>query len=117
MADNEKQAKGQKQVIIAIDATTVHLLLSPDPVVDALGNEMYNTESRVLLPGEYVGVDEVPAYLLEKVKDGTAETLQLVPEAKAKQIAEDAARIRGEAAVATSGPQTMVSASASESGE
>jgi len=98
MADNEKkeQKPAKKQVLFAKDASTVHILLSPDPVDDPFGGKTYNTESKLLLPGEYVGTDKVPPYLLEKVKDGSADTLVLMDEAKAVKLANEAARIRAQ---------------------
>jgi hypothetical protein len=83
-----------KQVVFAHDEVTVHTLLSPDPVKDAFGEEVYNTESKVLLPGESVPQEEVPPYLLEKIEDGTALGVSLMPESEANELAEKAAQIR-----------------------
>ena len=109
-AKTPAQKKEQKQVLFANDASTVHVLLSPEPITDELGNEAYATESKLLLPGEYVGTDEVPPYLLEKVKSGEAETLEFMPESKAQKISAEAAKIRADDqdnAIKTVGPGTV----------
>jgi hypothetical protein len=83
-----------KQVVFAHDEVTVHTLLSPDPVKDAFGEEVYNTESKVLLPGQFVPEEDVPPYLLKKIEDGTALGVSLMSESEADELAEKAAQIR-----------------------
>jgi hypothetical protein len=83
-----------KQVVFAHDEVTMHKLLSPDPVKDAFGEEVYNTESKVLLPGESVPQEEVPPYLLKKIEEGTALGVSLMSESEANELAEKAAQIR-----------------------
>ena len=83
-----------KTVVFATDETTIHLLLSPDPVDDGLGHEVYQTESQVLLPGQIVEQSAVPPYLLSKIKEGTAPGLELMPAKKAEEVAAKAAEIR-----------------------
>ena len=87
-----------KQVVFAHDEVTMHTLLSPDPVKDAFGEEVYNTESQVLLPGQFVDQERVPPYLLKMVKDGSASGLSLMSESEAEELAAKAAEIRAIAA-------------------
>jgi hypothetical protein len=83
-----------KKVVFATEESTVHVLMSDKMEVDHLGNEMYPTESRVLLPGEFVEQSTVPPYLLNAVKSGTAPGLQLMTEKRAKEVSAQAAEIR-----------------------
>ena len=83
-----------KQVVFAHDEVTVHKLLSPDPVKDAFGEEVYNTESQVLLPGQFVSQEEVPPYLLKKIEEGASPGLSLMSESEANELSAKAAEIR-----------------------
>lgn len=83
-----------KQVVFAHDEVTVHTLLSPDPVKDAFGEDVYNTESQVLLPGQFVDYDAVPPYLHKKIEEGTAHGLSVMSESEAESLAAKAAEIR-----------------------
>lgn len=85
------------KVVFATDEVTVHTLLSPDPQENQFGDKVYHTESRVLLPGQSVGLDEVPPYLLESIKDGTSPGLELMTEKRAADVAQKAAEIRAAA--------------------
>ena len=87
-----------KQVVFAHDEVTVHTLLSPDPVKDAFGEDVYNTASKVLLPGEFISQDEVPPYLLEKIEEGASPGLSVMSESEADELSRKAAEIRAIAA-------------------
>jgi len=82
------------KVVFAEGEATIHLLMSPDPQDDGLGGKVYATESKVLLPGQYVGADQVPPYLLDKVKEGKAPGLKLVTKAKAAEILKKVGELR-----------------------
>ena len=86
------------QVVFAHDEVVVHKLLSPDPVKDAFGDEVYNTESAVLLPGQFVDYDAVPPYLHKMIEEGTAHGLSVMSESEAESLAAKAAEIRAMAA-------------------
>jgi hypothetical protein len=101
-----------KNVVFATDEATVHLLLSPDPVDNGFGEEVYSVESQVLLPGQFVDQSAVPPYLINKIKEGTAFGLELMPEKKAKEVSAKAAEIR---AIASSGSAVNTQGLPSES--
>lgn len=87
------------QRVFATEEVTVHKLLSADPQKDPQsGEEIYHTESVVLLPGQHIPADEVPPYLLEKIEAGTLSSLSLMSQNDAEELSAKAAEIRGIAA-------------------
>lgn len=83
------------KVLFADNTTTVHVKLSPDPVKDPVsGQEVFATESKVLAPGDFVSVDEVPPYMLEKATKGEAPHLTVMTEKKAQEVSQKAALLR-----------------------
>lgn len=92
----------KNKVLFAEKELTIHLLLSPDPVDGPAGSQ-YVTESKTLLPGQYVPVEDVPPYLLKKVEDGEVEGLSVTSESRAKEIAVKAAELRSLLASYTAG--------------
>jgi len=88
-----------KQVVFAHDEVTLHTLLSPDPVKDVIsGEEVYNVEAQVLLPGQSVAKERVPPYVLKHIEDGRAPGLSVMSESEADELAAKAAEIRAIAA-------------------
>jgi hypothetical protein len=86
-----------EKVIFAEDAATVHISLGPP---QKMGDKMYEPrESRVLAPGETIGLSEVTSYLREAVLKGEAPGLTLLTVNQAKKLNEKAALIRGTASL------------------
>jgi hypothetical protein len=81
-------------VVFATDEVTVHTLLSPDPQDNGFGGMVYHTESKVLLPGQFLDSEEVPPYLLKSIKEGTSPGLEIMTHDKAAELSAKAAEIR-----------------------
>lgn len=87
--------KTEKKVVFASDTVGVHVLLNKEATdKDQFGNEHYLTESKVLLPGQYVSVDVLPPYVLESVKSGKVPALKIMDESRAEETAKRAEEIR-----------------------
>lgn len=85
-------AKAEK-VIFAEDTATVHVL-DGDVVENPDGSKFEPVTGRVLLPGETLGLSEVPSYLRELVEKGEAPGLTLLTPAQAKRLVNQAARAK-----------------------
>ncbi len=85
-------AKTEK-VIFAEDTATVHIL-DGDVVENPDGSVFEPVTGRVLLPGETVGLSEVPSYLRKLVEEGKAPGLTLLTPAQAKRLVNQANRAK-----------------------
>lgn len=82
-----------EKIIFAEEATTVHIL-DGDVVENADGSKFEPHYSKVMLPGETIGLDEVPSYLRELVEKGKAPGLTLLTPAAAKRLVKKAERTK-----------------------
>jgi hypothetical protein len=83
------------KVIFAEIESTVHVL-SGDTVVLPDGQKYEPHESKVLLPGETITLEEVPSYLKDSVVKGEAPGLSLLTEAQVKRKTRERAIALGE---------------------
>lgn len=106
-------AEAQK-VVFANNEITVHILLDPTPKDDLFGNKLYETESAVLLPGQFIEQSMLPPYLLDAVKKGSVPRLELMPRKRAEDIKAqaDAIRSMGDSTVNVQGPASESDAAA-----
>jgi len=82
-------AKTEK-IIFAEDASTVHFL-DGDVITDDDGKIVHEPiTARVVLPGEMIGLSEVPSYLRKLVEEGKAPGLTLLTPTQAKRLVKQA---------------------------
>ena len=78
-----------EKVIFAEEPATVHIL--DGDVVENEDGSLYEPHySKVLLPGETIGLDEVPSYLRKLVEEGKAPGLSLLTPTQAKRLVKKA---------------------------
>ena len=87
--------KTEPQVIYSEIESTVHVL-EGDPETFPDGSIQQAHSSKILLPGETIGVDEVPSYLVDLVKEKKAPGLLLLNQSEADKLNEFAKLVRGE---------------------
>lgn len=85
-------AKTEK-VIFAEDAVTIHYL-DGDVVENADGSLHEPVSGRVMLPGETIGLAEVPSYLRKLVEEGKAPGLSLLTPKQAERLVKQANRAK-----------------------
>jgi len=82
------------KVIFSEGESTVHVKLGSSITQDD-GTVFEAHESKLLLPGEMISLDEATDYLVELVKQGKAPGLVLIDESKAKALIEQANLVKG----------------------
>lgn len=80
-------AAPKKNVAFAQEATTIHVKLASEPGTLPDGTEAWDIESRILNAGESVSLSDLPDYLAQAVRSGTAPGLIAITEAQAKKAA------------------------------
>lgn len=90
--------KTKRQVIYSEIESTIHVN-EGDVETLADGTVHQAHSSRILLPGDTIGLDEVPSYMLDLVKEKKAPGLLLLDEEEAEKLNEFARLIRGEGKV------------------
>lgn len=81
-----------EKVIFAEDAATVHIL--DGDVTEENGQLVEPVYSKVLRPGETIGLSEVPSYLRKLVEEGKAPGLTLLTPQQAKRLVNKAERTK-----------------------
>jgi len=81
-------AKAEK-IIFAEETATIHYL-DGDVVENADGSLHEPVSGRVMLPGETIGLAEVPSYLRKLVEEGKAPGLSLLTPTQAKRLVKQA---------------------------
>lgn len=84
----------KQQVLFAEEELTIHKKLTKEPYTDTLGNENWQVESAILLPGSYISVDELPPYLIADVRAKRVKGAKLTTESNAKKVAKKAKELR-----------------------
>jgi hypothetical protein len=81
-----------EKVIFAEETATVHVI--DGDVTEENGQIVEPIYSKVLLPGETIGLSEVPSYLRKLVEEGKAPGLTLLTPAQAKRLVNKAQRTK-----------------------
>lgn len=81
-------------VLFAEQDLTIHVKLSSEPVKAITGELLWNTESRMLFPGQSIPISDLPDYLVESLKAGRVAGARLVTSKEADEIAAKAAVVR-----------------------
>lgn len=76
-----------KSVAYALDTSTVHVKVHSAPTKSPDGSEVWDIESKMLLPGETMPLSDMPPYLSEAIKSGKVPSLRAITEAQAKKVA------------------------------
>ena len=103
-------ARTKPQVIYSELESTIHVKQGEEEVFpDGTVHQAHS--SKVLLPGDTIGLDEVPSYMVELIKEKKAPGLILLDQVEADKLNEFAKLVRGQAkpsdfaAVTTDGPE------------
>ncbi len=86
-------ATATEKVIFVEEASTVHIL-DGDVVEQEDGTLFEPHYSKVMLPGETIGLAEVPSYLRKLVLEGNAPGLTLLTPTQAKRLVKKAERTK-----------------------
>jgi hypothetical protein len=89
------------KVIFSEGESTIHVRLGPKEVLSD-GTILEPHESKLLLPGEMITLDEVPDYLVDLVKKGKAPGLVLIDESKAKALVDQINLVKGASLISDS---------------
>jgi hypothetical protein len=81
-------AAPKKNVAFAEQAVTVHVKIASESSQLPDGSEAWDIESKVLEPGETVPFSDLPPYLSEAIRDGSAPGLTAITATQAKNVAQ-----------------------------
>ncbi len=88
-----------KEVVIYSDSESTIHVLAGEPETFPDGTVQQAHESKLLMPGETITLDEVPSYLVDLIKEGKAIGLRLLDKDEADKLNEFAKLARGEGKV------------------
>ena len=83
------------KVAFAESAVTVHVRRASEPNLLPDGTEVWDVESKIMLPGETMSLSEMPPYLSDAVKGGQVAGLKAMTPSQAKQRIESYNEIMG----------------------
>jgi len=84
-----------EKVAFAETAITVHVKRASEPSLLPDGEEVWDVESKIMLPGEIMSLSEMPPYLSDAVKGGHVAGLKALTPTQAKQRTESYNEIMG----------------------
>ena len=90
--------KTKPQVIYSEIESTIHVNEGEEEILED-GTVLQAHSSKILLPGDTIGLDEVPSYMVELIKEKKAPGLLLLDQAEADKLNEFARLVRGQAKV------------------
>ncbi len=90
----------EDKVAVAVSDVSVHIS-EADPVKGPDGNEFFSVSSRVLGPGEFVRLDQLPRYEREKVEAGDNRALRVMSQ-------DDAEELRAQHGLANAAPEVVL---------
>jgi hypothetical protein len=92
----EEELSGNKQVLFADAGLTVHVKLANDPVGKDpfTGEDVWDTRSETLAPGQSLVFDTLPPYVQKAAKEGGIPFARVVTASEARRLSAEAEHIR-----------------------